>query len=139
MRTAYIHDCGRGDKEGIVRRLRLRSMQEVMGAGPGREDGAGELQESSWQNLETDWLSGVSLPCACSVTRSCPHELWPTRLFCPWDFFFFFFLGKNIGMGGHFLLQGIFLDTGIKPVSPAFQADSSPLSHWEAPRGEGKE
>ena len=53
--------------------------------------------------------------------------------------FFFFFLGKNIGMGGHFLLQGIFLDTGIKPVSPAFQADSSPLSHWETPGGEGKE
>ena len=56
-----------------------------------------------------------------------PHELWPTRLFCPWDFFFF--LGKNIGLGCHFLLQGIFLDTGIEPASPAFQADFSSLSH----------
>ena len=27
-----------------------------------------------------------------SVTSSSlrPHELWPTRLFCPWDFFLFF-------------------------------------------------
>ena len=32
-----------------------------------------------------------------------PHELWPTRLFCPWDF-----LGKNTGVGSPSLLQGIF-------------------------------
>ena len=29
-----------------------------------------------------------------------PHELWPTRLLCPWDF-----PGKNTGAGCHFLLQ----------------------------------
>ena len=34
------------------------------------------------------------------------------------------------------LLQGTFLDPGIKPVSPmapALQADSLLLSHWESP------
>ena len=39
-----------------------------------------------------------------SVTQSCPtlqpHELKPTRLLCPWDS-----LGKNTGVGCHFLLQ----------------------------------
>ena len=33
-----------------------------------------------------------------------PHELLPARLLCPWDL-----PGKNIGVGCHFLLQGIFL------------------------------
>ena len=33
-----------------------------------------------------------------------PHGLLPTRLLCPYDF-----LGKNTGVGYHFLLQGIFL------------------------------
>ena len=33
--------------------------------------------------------------------------LWPASLLYPWDS-----PGKNIGMGGHFLLQGIFLTQG---------------------------
>ena len=32
-----------------------------------------------------------------------PHGLWPTRFLCPWNF-----PGKNIGVGSHSLLQGIF-------------------------------
>ena len=35
-------------------------------------------------------------------------------LLCPWDF-----LGKNTGVGCHFLLQGDLLDPGIEPASPA--------------------
>ena len=31
---------------------------------------------------------------------SWPHRLEPTRILCPWDF-----PDKNIGVGGHFLLQ----------------------------------
>ena len=31
-----------------------------------------------------------------------PHRLYPTSLLCPWDF-----SGKNTGVYGHFLLQGI--------------------------------
>ena len=37
-----------------------------------------------------------------------PHGLYPTRLLCPWDF-----LGKNTGVGCHFLLQKIFLTQGL--------------------------
>ena len=33
--------------------------------------------------------------------------------FCPWDF-----PGKNIGVGFHFLLQGIFLTQDLNPMSP---------------------
>ena len=36
-----------------------------------------------------------------------PPGLYPTRLLCPWDS-----PGENIGMGCHFLLQGIFLTQG---------------------------
>ena len=39
-----------------------------------------------------------------------PHILQCTRLLCPWDF-----AGKNIGMGCHSLLQGIFLTQGLNP------------------------
>ena len=51
--------------------------------------------------------------CVCVCARSVlsnflqPHELYPPRLFCPWDF-----PDKNTGMGCHFLLQGIFLIQG---------------------------
>ena len=36
-----------------------------------------------------------------------PHELWPTKLFCPWDS-----PGKNTGVGCHAFLQGIFPTQG---------------------------
>ena len=38
------------------------------------------------------------------------HELQPVRLLCPWDF-----PGKPIGVGYHFLLQGILLTQGLNP------------------------
>ena len=43
----------------------------------------------------------------------------PTRLLCPWNS-----PGKNTGVGGHFLLQGIFPNPGIEPEPLALQADS---------------
>ena len=52
----------------------------------------------------------------------------PTRLLCPRDF-----PSKNSGVGCHFLLQGDLPKPGIKLVSPAWQADFSPLSHWGSP------
>ena len=39
-----------------------------------------------------------------------PHGLQPAQLFCPWNF-----LGKNIGLGCHALLQGIFSTQGLNP------------------------
>ena len=46
---------------------------------------------------------------ACSVVFKSlqPHELYPTRLLCPW-----IFPGKGTRLGCHFLLQGIFPTQG---------------------------
>ena len=54
--------------------------------------------------------------CLCVCVFSCsvmsdsfpPHELWPARLLCPWDF-----PGKNAGVGCHSILWGIFLAQGL--------------------------
>ena len=54
-------------------------------------------------------------------------ELQTTRLLCPWDF-----SGKNIGVGCHFLLQGIFLTQGSNPSLLHllnWQVGSLPVSH----------
>ena len=37
------------------------------------------------------------------------YGLYPVRLLCPWDS-----SGKNIGVGCHALIQGIFLTQGLK-------------------------
>ena len=50
-----------------------------------------------------------------------PHGLQPTRLLCPWDS-----PGKNIGVGCHSLLQGIFLTQGLNLGLPHCMADSLP-------------
>ena len=55
----------------------------------------------------------------------------PARLLCPCDS-----PGKNTGMGGHSLLQGIFLTQGLKVRFLHllnWQEDSLPPSHPEAP------
>ena len=52
--------------------------------------------------------------CCCCLGRSVlsnslqPHGLYPAGLLCPWDS-----LGKNTGVGCHFLLLGIFLMQGL--------------------------
>ena len=54
-----------------------------------------------------------------------------TRLLYPWDF-----LGKNTGVGSHFLLQRIFLTQGSNPCLLCLlhsQADSLPLHHLGSP------
>ena len=53
------------------------------------------------QLLSSVWLF------ATPWTRLCK----PTRLLCPWNF-----LGKNIGVGGHFLLQGVSPPQGWNPL-----------------------
>ena len=57
-----------------------------------------------------NWIIKKARSVSCSVVPNClrPHELQPTRLFCPWDF-----PGKDIGVGCHFLLQGIFSTQGL--------------------------
>ena len=55
--------------------------------------------------------------CVCVQTQSCPTLCdppgWqPARFLCLWNY-----LGKNTGVGCHFLLQGIFLTQGLNHVS----------------------
>ena len=54
-----------------------------------------------------------------------PHGLQPTRLLCPWDF-----LGKNIGVVCHFLLQEIFLTQGLNLGFLHYRQMIYHLSHW---------
>ena len=65
----------------------------------------------------------------CLVAKLCStllgsRGLQPARLHCPWDF-----LGKNTGVGCHFLLQGIFSTQESNLSLLHWQADSLPLSH----------
>ena len=60
----------------------------------------------------TDFLGRLPELWCGLVIQSCPAlcnpmELWPSRLFCAWDF-----PGKNTGMDSHFLLQGLFPTRG---------------------------
>ena len=80
----------------------------------------------------------------CSVMSDSlqPHGLQPARLLCQWDF-----PGKNTGVGGHALLQGIFLTQGSNlsllhllhwqvdslPAEPPEKASAEP-THWKLPR-----
>ena len=74
-----------------------------------------------------------------SVTRSVvsnslwPHELWPTRLLCPWDP-----SGKMTGVGCHALLQGIFLTQGLNLGLLHCRQILHCLSHREAQCGRGR-
>ena len=52
-----------------------------------------------------------------------PHGQQPTRLLCSRDF-----PGKNIGVGCHFLFQGMFPNQGSNPRLLHWQGDSLPLS-----------
>ena len=57
--------------------------------------------------------------------------LWPTRLLCPWNF-----PGKNTGVGGHFLCQGMILTQGLNLHLLCLlhgQVDSLPLCHLGSP------
>ena len=71
---------------------------------------------------------------SCSIMSKSlqPHELWPSRLLCPWDF-----PGKNTGVGCHFPLQGIFLTQGLNPQLLHWQADSLPSESPGEPKNAG--
>ena len=56
-----------------------------------------------------------------------PHGLQPDRLVCPWNF-----LGKNTGVGCHFLHQHVSLTQGLNPHLTLW-ADSLPVSHRRSP------
>ena len=63
----------------------------------------------------------------CSVVSDSlwPHGLLPTELLCPWDS-----PDKNTGVGGHALLQGIFLNWGLNPGLLDCRQILYHLSNW---------
>ena len=69
---------------------------------------------------------------SCSVVSDSPrpHGLQPGRLLCPWET-----SGKNIGVSCYSLLPGDLPDPGIKPGSPALQADALPSEPLRKPHG----
>ena len=56
-------------------------------------------------------LMGVCAQLLSHVGLLVTHGLYPARLLCPWNF-----LGKNTGVGCHFLLYGIFPTQGSNPL-----------------------
>ena len=81
------------------------------------------LQEMRCQYLQSNpFRKGVCFVLSSSVMSDSllPHGLQPAKLLCPWDF-----LGKTIGMGCHFLLQGILPTQGSNPRLLW-------LLHWQA-------
>ena len=81
------------------------------------------------QNLSIVYMSVLSHSVISDSLR--PRGLWPTRLLCPWDS-----LGKNAGVGCHFLLQGIFLTQGTNLGLLHWRQNLYRLSHQESPRGQ---
>ena len=77
-----------------------------------------------WTDSQNTLYPNSSSTVSCSVVFNSlqPHGLQPTRLFCPWVS-----PGKNIGVACHSLTPGDLPDPGIKPGSPALQADSLPF------------
>ena len=68
------------------------------------------------------FFNTIHTMCACSVMSNSlqPHRLQLARFLCPWDP-----PAKNIGVGCHFLLQGIFPTQGLNPRLLC-------LFHWQA-------
>ena len=74
------------------------------------KEGVGHLsaEACSWRATGVGGMGRAILcerVCMCSLGRSAMfNSFQPARLLCPWGF-----IGKNTGVGCHFLLQGIFL------------------------------
>ena len=91
-------------------------------------------ERSNWTCIHT-YQCLYKWSCCCLVTKSCPAlaTSWTVaaRLLGPWDS-----PGKNTGVGGHSLLQGIFLTQGLNPGLLHQQVDSLSLSHQGSPMNE---
>ena len=85
------------------------------------------------KNRLTEDRKNESVSPSVTSDSSRPHGLKPTSLLCPWNS-----PGKNTGVGSPFLHPGDLPDPGIKPGSPALQADSlssgKPLTQQSKPQ-----
>ena len=71
---------------------------------------------------------------ACLVASAVPDSLWPcglhpARFLCPWDS-----PGKNTGVSGHALVQGLFLTQGLNLYLLHYRQILYHLSHQELPK-----
>ena len=71
---------------------------------------------------------GCVLSCSVMSNSLRPHGLEPTRHLCLWDF-----PGKNIGVGCHFILQGIFQTKRSNHHLLLWQVDSLPPHRLGSP------
>ena len=79
----------------------------------------------AWEKMECIKCDSIWAVLLSSVWLFCNSmNIGPDRFLCPWDL-----PGKNIGVGCHFLLQGIVLIQGLNPYLLYLLADSLPLSH----------
>ena len=103
----------RAQVQSMVRELRshMPQLKSSHDATKKRRRNASEFGEKFLSMSPTSLILFSTIVCVCSVMSNFlqPHELWPTRLLCPWNF-----PGKNTGVDCHFLPQGIFLTQGSK-------------------------
>ena len=89
--------------------------------------------------FQVEWISLPSLSClvwcivlvellSLSNSFATPWTVATLGFICPWDY-----PGNIIGVGCHFLLQGIFLTEGANLQLLHWEVDSSPLSHQGIP------
>ena len=85
------------------------------------------IHASAWVTVLCVCVCVCVIGCSVMCNSLWPRGLSPTRLLCPWSF-----PGKNIGVGCHFLSQGILLIQGSNPRLLHllhWQADSLPLEN----------
>ena len=89
-----------------------------------------ESERITADQLRTDSRGAFNLLCVCVPSlQSCPTLCEPMDCSPPGSSVHRILQGKNIGVGCHFLLQGIFMTQGPNlhlPAFPALQADSLP-------------
>ena len=84
-----------------------------------------------WSRYCKNWSNHSCVPRAQSGLSLQLHGLQPAWLLCPWNF-----SGKNIGVGSHFLFQGIFPTQGLNSSLLClwyWQAEFLPLPNLESP------
>ena len=74
------------------------------------KEGDGFTEEKTAFKMQHVYICMRSQSLQLCPTLCDPHELQPARLLCLWNS-----AGKNTGVGGHILLQGIFPTQGLNP------------------------
>ena len=98
-----------GQNTGVGSLSFLQGIFPIQGLNPGLPHCRQIFQQLSHKGSPRLCMYSVVQSLSC-VRLLQPHGLQPARLLCPWDS-----LSKNIGVGCHFLLPGIFLTQGLNP------------------------